>query len=69
MLSWDEPVELEFRDGKRTVPPYIASLLKGIETYRLTYDEAIASANKKLESDFINAQQDRVLAAHFKEPR
>jgi hypothetical protein len=69
MLQWDEPVELEFRDGKRTVPPYIASLLAGIETYRLTYDEAIAAANKKLESDFINAQQDKVLAAHFKEPR
>jgi hypothetical protein len=69
MLQRDEPVELEFRDGKRTVPPYIASLLAGIETYRLTYDEAIAAANKKLESDFINAQQDKVLAAHFKEPR
>ena len=69
MLEWVEPVELEFRDGKRTVPAYIASLLTGIETYRLTYDEAIAAANKKLESDFINAQQDKVLAAHFKEPR
>ena len=69
MLSWDEPVELEFRDGKRTVPPYIASLLNGIETYRLTYDEAIQAANKKLESDFLNAQQDKILAAHFKEPR
>jgi hypothetical protein len=69
MLQWDEPSELEFRDGKRTVPPYIAHLLTGIETYRLTYDEAIAAANKKLESDFINAQQDKILAAHFKEPR
>ncbi len=68
-MQWDEPVELEFRDGKKTVPPYIAKLLSGIETYRLTYDEAIAAANKKLESDFINAQQDKVLAAHFKEPR
>jgi hypothetical protein len=43
--------------------------MSGIETYRLTYDEAIATANKKMEADFINAQQDRILAAHFKEPR
>jgi len=62
-------VELEFRDGKRVVPDYIAALLAGIETFRLTYEEAIAEANKKSEADFINAQQDRILAAHFRELR
>ena len=61
--------EIEFRDGKRDVPDYIAVLLSGIETHRLTYDEAIAEANKKTEADFINAQQERVLAAHFRELR
>jgi hypothetical protein len=62
-------VELEFRDGKRVVPDYIAALLAGIETFRLTYEEAIAEANKRAEADFINAQQDRILAAHFRELR
>lgn len=62
-------MELEFRDGKRVVPDYIAALLAGIETFRLTYEEAIAEANKKSEADFINAQQDRILAAHFRELR
>jgi hypothetical protein len=61
--------EIEFRDGKRLVPGYIASLLTGIETHRLTYDEAIGEANRRSESDFLNAQQDRVLAAHFRELR
>jgi hypothetical protein len=61
--------EIEFRDGKRTVPDYIAALLTGIETHRLTYDDAIAEANRKTEADFINAQQERVLAAHFRELR
>ena len=65
----DASQEIEFRDGKRVVPAYIALILKGIKTYRLTYDEAIAAANKKIEADFINAQQDKILAAHFKEPR
>lgn len=66
----DQPlVELDFRDGKRLVSAYIANLLAPVETYRLTYEEAMAAANKKIEEDFINAQQDRVLAAHFQEPR
>jgi len=61
--------EIEFRDGKRVVPAYIANLLSGIETYRFTYEEAIQMANKKVEADFINAQQDKILAAHFRELR
>lgn len=61
--------EIEFRDGKRVVPAYIANLLSGIETYRFTYEEAISMANKKVEADFINAQQDKILAAHFRELR
>lgn len=66
----DQPlVELDFRDGKRLVSAYIANLLAPVETYRLTYEEAMAAANKKVEEDFINAQQDRILAAHFQEPR
>jgi hypothetical protein len=61
--------EMEFRDGKRLVPDYIGVLLAGIETYRLTYEEAIAAGNKKVEEDFLNAQQDAILAAHFRELR
>jgi len=59
--------EIEFRDGKKVVPGYIVDFLRGIECHRLTFDEAMLAANKKVESDFLNAQQDRVLAAHFRE--
>jgi phage terminase Nu1 subunit (DNA packaging protein) len=61
--------ELEFRDGKRDVPDYLVVMMYGIETHRLTYDQAVDAANKKAESDLLNAQQDKVLAAHFKELR
>jgi len=64
-----EFVDLPFRDGTKPVPPYIASLLEGISTIAMTYDEAIAAANRKMEADFLNAQQDNVLAAHFREQR
>jgi hypothetical protein len=63
------PAEIEFREGKRQVPEYIAALLRDIPTHRLTYDEAIEFANRRMEADYINAQRDRVLAAHFRELR
>jgi len=62
-------VEMEFRDGKRHIPVYLASLMSGIETYRLSYEEAIQAGNRQAESLFLNAQQDKILAAHFKEKR
>lgn len=68
----DEPrqySEIEFRDGKRLVPDYLGVILSGIETHRMTYEEAIQAANKRLEADHLNAQQDKFLAAHFRELR
>jgi hypothetical protein len=62
-------VEMEFRDGKRFVPAYLATLMGGIETYRFSYEEAIQAGNKQAEEIFLNAQQDKILAAHFREQR
>jgi hypothetical protein len=69
MIEPPDLIEMVFRDGKRRVPAYIANLFSGIETHRLTYDESMVEANKKVEAEFINAQQDHVLAAHFREQR
>jgi hypothetical protein len=62
-------VEIEFRDGKRMVADYLAVMMQGIKTHTMTYDEAIAAANQKAEADLLNAKQDAVLAAHFRELR
>lgn len=62
-------VEVEFRDGKRLVPEYLADLMDGLTTFTMTYAEAVQAANKRLEANHLNAQQDRVLAAHFREFR
>ncbi len=61
--------EIEFRDGKRLVPDYLGVIMAGLETHRMTFDEAVLAANQRLEADFLNAQQDKVLAAHFRELR
>ena len=58
--------ELEFRDGTRMVPDYLVFMMQGIKTHTMTYEQAVQAANKKVESDLLNAKQDSVLAAHFK---
>ena len=61
--------ELEFRDGSRMVPDYLVFMMQGIKTHTMTYDQAVVVANKKVESDLLNAKQDDVLAAHLRELR
>lgn len=67
-MAFDLPksIEMEFRDGIRVVPEYLVPAFRRLETHRLTYDEALAQANRSIETDYLNAQQDKVLAAHFR---
>lgn len=61
--------EIEFRDGTRLVPDYLGVIMSGLETHRMTYEEAVLTANKRMEADHINAKRDEILAAHFRELR
>lgn len=61
--------EIEFRDGKRLVPEYLGVLMEGLTAHRMTYDEAVLAANRRMEADHINAKRDEILAAHFRELR
>lgn len=59
-----EDTTLEFREGKRMVPVYLYPTMKTLDTIRMTYDEALAATNRRLESDWLNAQQrDHIAAA------
>jgi hypothetical protein len=46
-------VEVRFTTGPRTVPAHVAAMLSGIETVRYTYEEALALANRRSESNYI----------------
>lgn len=61
--------EIEFRDGKRLVPEYLGAIMSGLETHRMTYEEAVQAANQRMEADHLNAKRDEILAAHFRELR
>jgi hypothetical protein len=58
-------VEVEFRDGKREVPDYLAELMHGIETHRLTYDEAVEQANEQLTRTHLNRVMDQTIGGHL----
>ena len=60
-----EWTELEFRDGKRMVADYLVVMMKDIKTHTMTYDQAIEAANKKVESDLLNAKQKDHASKHL----
>jgi hypothetical protein len=62
---------LEFRDGKREVPDYLADVLRRYENklYQITHDEAIELANRTMEHDVVESKITSVIATHFRDLR
>jgi hypothetical protein len=58
-------VKVEFRDGEKEIPDYLADMMRGIETYRLTLDEAIQEANRQALSRHINQAADKIVSEHL----
>jgi phage terminase large subunit-like protein len=52
---------LPFADGAREVPAHLASLLKGIPTETLSYEEALAAMNTKRLNDYVRSAMRGVL--------
>lgn len=59
-------MRLPFRDGEREVLDHIGMWMTGIDTARLTYEEALIEMNHKQERDFINRAADKVISSHFR---
>lgn len=55
-----------FRDGAREVPDHVESLLKGIDTYKLNFDDAISAANRRLMNDYLGKSVDKLVSDHFR---
>jgi hypothetical protein len=65
----DDWEELEFRDGKRLVPGYLARAMTDLETYRFTYDEAVREANRVMQENVIGDALDKHIQGHFRSLR
>lgn len=60
---------LQFRDGPRVVPDYVAVMLAGIETEMYTYDEAMVLANQQMLGSSLNGTFDTLISEHMREVR
>lgn len=58
-------MRVEFRDGARNVPDYLGDLMRGLETIKLTYAQAVIEANKSLVRRELEKEQSRVITEHF----
>lgn len=59
-------MRIEFKDGFREVPDYLANLMGNLETWQMSYEEAVKKANWKLASDYANKAQDEIIRVAFK---
>lgn len=61
--------ERKFRDGKREIPDYMHDMMQGLQTHKMTYEQAVKAMNQKGLSDFLNRTVDRTVMRHFAENR
>lgn len=54
-----------FRDGPREVVDHLADLMAPIDTFRLTYEEAVKFVNEKLVGDHLEKAQNALIRDHF----
>jgi hypothetical protein len=57
--------EIEFRDGHRLVPDHIARALAALETYQLTYEQAMAKINSSFLTDRLRKVQGDLVSEHL----
>lgn len=60
---------VEFRDGDKQVPDHVAWLLRNLDTYLMSYEEAIRKAETQLLRERLNNAQQRLVDAHFRQHR
>ena len=58
---------LTFRDGDRDVVDHVAELLRPIETYKLTYDQAMVAANNQLLQREVSRRMNDALREHMRQ--
>lgn len=56
---------VEFRTGPREIPDHLADMMAELKTQAMTYEEAVAAANKRMQRITIDKAVDRHLQAHF----
>jgi hypothetical protein len=61
--------DVEFRDGVKSIPAYLADMMAGIPTHTLTLEEAVAAANRRQLDGIVGKAQEEAIRKHFGGPR
>ena len=65
----DNDYMLEFRDGMRSVPEHLVDELKQLETYKMTYRQALAEADANRQRRWLGDVQHKVIFDHMSSAR
>lgn len=52
---------VEFRDGERDIPDHVAELLRGVDTFAYTYDQAVRLSEQELLRKRLNDAQSTIV--------
>ncbi len=67
--DFGESSELDFLDGRRVVPEYLAILMAGIDPTRYTYEQAVKMTNAGIADDRFSEARTKMVTKHFDEVR
>lgn len=59
--------QVEFRTGFRDIPDYLATLMRGLETHTMTFEQAVQEANRAILRRHLNDTQARIVKSHMRE--
>lgn len=57
--------QVEFRTGFQEVPDHLAAMMRNMETWKMTYAEAVDKANWKTTAEHLNKVQDGIVRQHL----
>lgn len=58
--------QVEFRDGTREVPDHVADMMIGLDTYKMTYEQAKSESDKKFARDILTKAQQQIIDSALK---
>lgn len=58
-------MKVQFRTGERAVPDHLATAMTGMETYKMTFDEAVAELNRRQMGDYFGRAQRSLIRGHL----
>ena len=57
---------IEFRDGEKDVPDHVATLMKGLRTWEMTFEQARDAAHQNQLRQALEVAQRDIIRQHFK---